>query len=135
MISYNSLIPASLHRLTISSGLTEHGFNILKDKGRIGSDELYEKACAVTIHRVDHQLLLNWFRIHLNQVEKVLPRLSIRVLAHNPPFLPRGPKGRMFITDNSTASRSGAKEVRFIPDAVFCTNDSVKEKACLFVLS
>ena len=117
-----------------SVGLTEHGFNILKDKRLIGTDELYEKACAVMIHRVDHQLLLNWFRIHLNQAEKILPRLSIKVLGHNSPFLPKGPKGRVFITDYSPVNGTGAKEVRFMPDAVFCTNDSVKKKACLFFL-
>jgi len=52
-----------------SLGLTEYGLDTLKEKGIIGGDVPYEKVGGVSIHHVDHQLLLNWFRIHLNQIE------------------------------------------------------------------
>lgn len=117
-----------------SLGLTEYGLNALKEKGIIGRDVLYEKIGGINIHRVDHQLLLNWFRIHLNQVEKVLPRLSIKVLVYNSPFLPKGPNGRIFITDYSPVPGSGTRGVRFTPDAVFGTSDSIEKKTCLFFL-
>ena len=113
-----------------SLGLTEYGFNTLKEKGIIGRDVPYEKVGGVNIHCLDHQLLLNWFRIHLNQIEKVFPRLSIKVLAYNSPFLPKGPNGRIFITDYSPALGFGAQGIRFTPDAV----DSIKKKTCLFFL-
>jgi len=99
-------------------GLTEHGLDILKEEGIIDRDVPYENVSPVSIRRVDHQILLNWFRIHLNQIERVLPRLSVRFLAYNSPFLPRQPDGRTIISDSSPIGRRSVREVRFTPDAV-----------------
>ncbi len=108
-------------------GLTEHGLDILKEKGIIDRDVPYENVSPVSIRRVDHQILLNWFRVHLNQIERVLPRLSVRFLAYNSPFLPRQPDGRTIISDSSPIGRRNVREVRFTPDAVFATTDAVPE--------
>ncbi|MEN6425866.1 MAG: replication-relaxation family protein [Phycisphaerales bacterium] len=115
-------------------GLMEHGVSILKERGLIRKDVPYEKVAAAGVPCVDHQLSLNWFRIHLTQVERVLPRLSVRVLAHNSPFLPESPDGGLCITDHSPVPGSGTQGVKFTPDAVFVTCDSVVPKACLFFL-
>ena len=115
-------------------GLTEYGVNVLKEKEIMGGDVPYEKVTGANICCVEHQLLLNWFRIHLNQIEKVLPRLSVKFLAYNSPLLAKGPGGRIFITDYSPVSGSGVKGVKFTPDAVFGTSDSIGEKTCLFFL-
>ncbi len=56
-------------------GSTERGLDIIKEKGLIDKDVPYENVSPVSIRRVDHQILLNQFRIHLNQIERVLPRL------------------------------------------------------------
>ena len=102
-------------------GLTECAADILKDKGIISREIPYEKVGGTNIGCIDHQLLLNWFRVHLNQIEKVLPRLTVKVLACNSPFLPRGPGGRIFITDCSPVPGSGVQDIKFTPDAVFDT--------------
>ena len=115
-------------------GLTECAADILKDKGIIGREIPYEKVGGTNIGCIDHQLLLNWFRIHLNQFEQVLPRLTVRVLAYNSPLLPRGPCCHVFITDYSSVPGSGVQGVKFTPDAVFSTRDSITEKTCLFFL-
>ena len=115
-------------------GLTECAVDILKDKGIIGWRVSYEKVAGANIGCIDHQLLLNWFRVHLNQIEKVLPRLTVKFLAYNSPLLPRGPCGHIFITDYSQAPGSGVQGVKFTPDAVFGTKDSITEKTCLFFL-
>ena len=107
---------------------------VTKDKGIIDRGIPYEKVGGAHIGCIDHQLLLNWFRVHLNQIEKVLPRLTIKFLAYNSPFLPRGPAGRIFTTDYSPVPGSGVQGVRFTPDAVFSTTDSIAEKMCLFFL-
>lgn len=114
--------------------LTERGLNTLKDRGIVEGNVPYEKVDGVNIHCVDHQLLMNWFRIHLRQVERVVPQLSVKVLAYNSPFLARQQNGRMFITDYSSALDSGVQGVKFTPDAVFGTSDSVVKKTCLFFL-
>ena len=48
-------------------GLTERGVDILKEKNLINRDMPYEKIGPMSIRLIDHQLLLNWFRIHVNE--------------------------------------------------------------------
>jgi len=117
-----------------SLGLAERGIDVLKERGLLGQDVPYDKVLGDCLFGADHQLLLNWFRIHLMEIERVLPRLSIKVLAQNSPFLPKVLDGRILITDCSPVPGSGMKGVRFTPDAVFATVDSVGGKTCLFFL-
>ena len=116
-----------------SLGLTESGVKILKEKGVVGRKVPYEKVGAVTIHRIDHQLLLNWFRIHLNHIEKKLLRINVELLTYNSPFLPKCPNDRIFITDFLPCSEN-ERGAKFTPDAVFYTHDSITDKTCLFFL-
>jgi hypothetical protein len=117
-----------------SLGLAERGVDVLKERGLLGQDVRYEKVLGDSLFAADHQLLLNWFRIHLKEVERVLPRVSIKVLAQNSPFLPKGQGGRILITDCSPVPGSGMKGVMFWPDAVFAIADSMAGKTCLFFL-
>jgi len=100
-----------------SLGLTEHGIDILKERGSIGQDVPYEKVCADCLFCVDHQLLLNWFRIHLNHVEKVVPRISVKLFAHNSPFLPKGQSGRILIADY-TPVRPAKTKIKRVDEAL-----------------
>ena len=117
-----------------SIGLTKHGIDLLRDKSLLKQNIPYEKVLADCLFCVDHQLLLNWFRIHLNEVEKVLPRLSVKFFAHNSPFLPKDQNDRILITDYSPVPGSGLQGVKFTPDGVFGISDSVGAKTCLFFL-
>lgn len=117
-----------------SLGLTGQGVDVLRDRGLIGQMVPNERVVADSILWTDHQLLMNWFRIHLTQVERVLPRLTVKFLAHNCPYLPRDPDGPVSITDSSPVPSCGIHEVQFTPDAVFATCDSVESKTCLFFL-
>jgi len=117
-----------------SMGLTERGIDILKEKGLLAKDILYDKVFGDSLSAADHQLLVNWFRIHLKEVERLLPRLSIKILAQNSPFLPKSQDGRIVITDCSPVPGFGMKGVMFWPDAVFAIADSVAGKTCLFFL-
>jgi DNA-binding transcriptional ArsR family regulator len=117
-----------------SLGLAERGIDMLKEKCLLGQDVPYEKVLADSLFKADHQLLLNWFRIHVKEVERVLPTVSIKVLAQHSPFLPKGQDGRIVITDCSPVPGSGMKGIVFWPDAVFAIADSVAGKTCLFFL-
>jgi len=117
-----------------SLGLTERGIDVLKEKGLLGQDVPYDKVLTDSLFAASHQILLNWFRIHLKEVERILRRLNIRVLAQGSPFLPKAQDGRMFITDRSPVPGPGMKGVTFMPDAVFAVADSVGGKTCLFFL-
>ena len=115
-------------------GLTEQGTDVLRDKNLIGRDVPYEGIGPVSTRLIDHQLLMNWFRIHLNQVERVLPKLSIRLLSHNSPFVQRESDGRVITTDCSPIGRRTVRHVRFTPDAVISATDTVQAKTVLYFL-
>ena len=113
--------------------LTELGVDILKDKGFVAQDTPYEKIIADEIFCPSHQLLLNWLRIHLNQLERVLPRLRVEFLAHNSPVLPQDQNGYAVITDYTPIDRANRQSVKFTPDGIFATIDE-QGITCLFFL-
>ena len=92
---------------------------------------------AENLRCLDHQILVNWFRIHLLQVEKVLPRLRIdfvtscgashRVCEYAPQS-----------TCLSSAGGDGQNNVdlnavlAFSPDGVFAITDREQKKSVLF---
>ena len=115
-------------------GLTERGVDVLREKILIGSDVPYENVGPVSNRLIDHQLLLNWFRIHLNEIDKVEPRSTLQFWAYNSPFVPREPDGRIVITDYSSIGRRTVREVKFTPDAVFIMTNAARDKSLLFFL-
>jgi DNA-binding PadR family transcriptional regulator len=115
-------------------GLTEHGIDILIERKLIDKDIPHDNILVEGAFCIDHQRLMNWFRIHLNQVGRVLPRITVKFLAHNSPFLPKGPNGQIFITDYSPVPDSGEQGVKFIPDAVLGICDSIEKKTYLSFL-
>jgi hypothetical protein len=117
-----------------SLGLTEHGVDVLRAKNMLIKDVPYEKVCSDGLFCANHQLLLNWFRIHLSQVEKILSRVNTKLFAHNSPFLPKDQNGRILIADYSPVPGAGMRGIKFTPDAVFTISDSVVDKTCLFFL-
>jgi len=114
--------------------LTEHGLDILKGKNIIATDVSYEDVGPISTRLTDHQLLLNWFRIHLNQVQSVVRQLRTRFLAHNSPFVPRRPDGGVITADSSPIGRRDVREKWFTPDGVFVTADADQSKGLLFFL-
>jgi hypothetical protein len=115
-------------------GLTERGVNILRENGLIGRDILYDNAGPISNRAIDHQLLMNWFRIHLNEVDKIEPRPTLKFWAYNSPFVPRKPDGSIITMDYSPIGRKTVREVKFTPDAVFVLTNAARDKSLLFFL-
>jgi len=115
-------------------GLTERGIDLLRDKGLVGRDVLYKHVGPVSNRLIDHQLLMNWFRIHLNEIDKVEPRPTHKFWAYNSPFIPRKEGGSSIITDYSPIGRRTVEEVKFTPDAVFTITNADKDITLLSFL-
>jgi DNA-binding PadR family transcriptional regulator len=115
-------------------GLTERGVDVLRENLFIGRDVSYEIVGPVSNRLIDHQLLLNWFRIHLNEIDKVEPRPTLQFWAYNSPFVPREPDGRIITTDYSPIGRKTVRQVKFTPDAVFIMANAARDKSFLFFL-
>ena len=113
--------------------LTEHGTDTLKRKGVINPEILFEKVSAENIHCIDHQLMLNWFRIHLTHTLRNFPRISGTFLSHNSPFLSYNSKGKSLITNYAPVEGSEDK-IKFIPDAAFALHDAIQAMTCMFFL-
>lgn len=115
-------------------GLTERGVDLLRDNGLIGKDVLYENVGPVSNRLIDHQLLMNWFRIHLNEIDKVEPRPTLKFWSYNSPFVPRKEDGSLIITDYSPIGRRTVRQVKFTPDAMFIMTNATGDKSMLFFL-
>ena len=130
----NSKLVQNFGRPKSLFGLTERGVDLLRDKGLIGKDVPYENVGPVSNRLLDHQLLMNWFRIHLNEIDKVEPRPTLQFWAYNSPFVPREPDGRIITTDYSPIGRRTVRQVKFTPDAVFIMTNAARDKSLLFFL-
>jgi hypothetical protein len=114
--------------------LTEKGAMLLKDK-RILSKNV---ACTTNMSAdsifIAHELLINWFHIHLVQMERVIPQLSVNYLSpgfhssaltsgDRPPLLER------------VHTKNSQKEfIEFIPDGIFSIKEKEMNKTLLFFL-
>jgi DNA-binding MarR family transcriptional regulator len=114
--------------------LSERGVDILKEKTIMDTETSYEAVTADKIYCPDHQLMLNCFRIHLHQIERVLPKLSIRFWADSSPFLPKNSSGFPIIAAFAPVEGSIDEAVRFTPDAAFSITDTVREITLPFFL-
>jgi len=80
---------------------------------------------------VDHELLINWFYIHLIQVEKSIPELSIN--PHAPGFL-INKKDSYGLLDPRIRIESDDDFIEFIPDGIFTIWHKGMRKSLLFFL-
>ena len=83
---------------------------------------------------LDHQILVNWFRIHLQYIEQVIPQLSIQFLSPTSPFLKRDQDNRPFIFEPHPIEGRERQSNGFTPDGVFSISHSEKNKTLLFFL-
>jgi len=107
--------------------LNKPGVTLLKEQGFIESQIPTSQIIDEKFHYQNHQLLLNWVRIHLNHIKTVTPGLKIRLLSHNSLFISKE------FSSISVQSKTG-ELIRFEPDATFSIYDSNQEKTLLFFL-
>jgi len=111
--------------------ITKQGIDALKLQGILPKDAPYEKISAENMSNIDHQMMMNWFWMHLNCLKRILSRIEIKFLSCNSPFLPETKSGHCFITDFVI---DAAGKRMFTPDGVFIITDTVKNKSLLFFL-
>lgn len=114
--------------------LCESGVTILKERGLIDSKTPADSIMGGPLNCRNHQLLLNWVRVHLAQVEKVLARLEVRFLAHNSPFLPAEFSSMSVIADPEPGQAKPQGITSFKPDATISLYDRDLSRALLFFL-
>ena len=110
-------------RPEVMVSLSPKGLQMLKDRSTLKN--VNDDIVTGNVACQDHQLLLNWFRLHLNPLPSILPQLKFRCLTHSSPFLSHS------IGEHLTM---GDEQIHFIPDAVFSLTDTRQQKNLLFFL-
>jgi DNA-binding MarR family transcriptional regulator len=95
--------------------LTLKGSAILQNIGLIDDVQFSEQEQGFA---VDHEILLNWFHIHLREIVRIHPHLSLQ----------SGSQNRFLTTDSNPSTEI------FIPDGVFSLFNESENKALLFFL-
>jgi hypothetical protein len=114
--------------------LTEPGMEVLSDKGI-----LCEHAAYVTDKRsdsifIDHDLMVNWFFIHLIQIGRKNPCLSTKHLTVNSHNLEQGHVDKPLLMERFSSNEPTENYHSMIPDGVFIIADKESEKTLLFFL-
>jgi len=112
--------------------LTEEAAKILKNEGLFSENVPLITRENIDSLFVDHDLLINWFYIHLIQMEKSVPDLTIN--PHAPGFVLKHKKKTYGFFDSRIRIKTGDEFIEFIPDGMFSAYHSGIGKSLLFFL-
>lgn len=107
---------------------------LLKAQGHLDTTTPVDQVTATGMPHTKHQLLLNWFRVILAEMERCRPQFNVRFLAGNSPLTPRRPDGRELIYEEASSTEPGKRTVAFIPDGVFWITHRDRQMTLLFFL-
>lgn len=111
--------------------LAEKAASILKDEGLFAESIPLISPKNIDAIAVDHDLIINWFYIHLIQLEKSIPDLTIK--PYSPGFLMNN-RGNHAFFDSRIRIDSESDFIEFIPDGIFTIWHKELKKALLFFL-
>lgn len=110
------------------------GVELLRSRLRTLKNVPASRIRAERLPFLDHQLLTNWFRIHLGNIENVISQLSFRFLAPTSPFLKSDKKDRPLIFERIPYEGNSREPNGFTPDGVFSAKHRELKKTLLFFL-
>jgi hypothetical protein len=113
--------------------LAEKGTHFLDLKGPHFKNVI-QRLDEENIRSLDHQLLVNWFQIHLQHMEHKFIPLSIQFLSPTSPLLKRDHNNRPFIFERLPADNKSGGPKGFTPDGVFSISHNERNKNLLFFL-
>jgi hypothetical protein len=111
--------------------LAEKAASILKDEGLFAESIPLIAPKNIDAIAVDHDLLINWFYIHLIQMEKTIPDLTIK--PYSTGFLMNSQGSHAFF-DSRIRIESDDDLIEFIPDGIFTIWHKGMQKGLLFFL-
>ena len=112
--------------------LTDQSVDLLRSEGVFGREVANQHVTIDTLRNTEHQILLNWFRVHLIYAERNIPKITVRFLASTSPFLQRDSRGQPLIRDYAPITDD--ETIGFTPDGVWSLKDTERNKTFLFFL-
>lgn len=114
--------------------LDEKGWELFHNK----NDHLVKKGLPVDKSLdsifIEHDLLLNWFLVHLIQIEREIPQLSVNFMTQNLTIIRNYEGGKVQIQKRGSKATSDKDFSEFIPDGVFTITSADLKKELLFFL-
>lgn len=114
--------------------LTEGGLELLRSQEILSSHAAYITDKTSDSMFIDHDLLVNWFLIHLLQLEKDNQKFAVSQLKLSSHHLRKGSPDKPFLQEKFVSDRDQEKTVTMIPDGVFTITNKYAEKTLLFFL-
>jgi hypothetical protein len=108
--------------------LTEKGTTLLQEERILPSQVASMTDKTVNPFLVDHQLLVNWFRIHLLQIERTVPQLSVQHLSPSS-YATTNRNVHPSLSEHIPAGNLLGKPFEFVPDGVFSITSEEPDKA------
>ena len=108
--------------------LTEKGMCLLLGKKNLLTPSEYIADKMVESIFVDHELLVNWFRIHLIQIERVIPVLSIEYFSSQAVPVEQGRNKPPLLLERVPSNGEQDELTEFIPDGAFFNHANGKRK-------
>lgn len=111
--------------------ISEKGVKLLQEENLVDNKISLERFTTNKIYNIEHELLINWFRIHLQYIPEKLIDLTADFITAITPFLPLKNNGRSLISEQFEFEKS---RFEFIPDGVFYIKSTNQNKSLLFFL-
>ena len=83
---------------------------------------------------IEHDLLVNWLLVHLIQIEREIPQLSVNFLTQNLALINHSNTGKVEVPERTLTGNSDKEFSEFIPDCVFTITNVELKKSLLFFL-
>ena len=112
--------------------LTQKGLELLRNKEILSEHAAYITDKTSESIFIDHDLFVNWFFIHLLQVERDNPQFAIRHITTSSHSLKVGNEYSPLLQEQFTIDKMSEDKYTMVPDGVFTI--SHKDKALLFFL-
>jgi len=114
--------------------LTEKGMELLRDREILSNHAAYITDKTPDSIFIDHDLLVNWFFIHLLQIERDNSNIAVQFLTTSTHNLKEGNAEKPLLQEKFSTDQDQEKIVTMIPDGVFTVINKEAERTLLFFL-
>lgn len=111
--------------------ISERGVKLLQKENFIDRQVPIERFVTDKIKNIEHQLLVNWSRIHLRHISQKLPDLTVDFIPSSSSFFPLRNNGQPLVSEYFEIE---SHQINFIPDGVFYIKSEIQNKSLLFFL-
>jgi hypothetical protein len=114
--------------------ISNEGLKILKEKEIISTHATYITDKTFGLVFVEHDLLVNWFLIHLIQIQRINQRFKVFLLTTSSHHLTQGDFNNPLTMEQFANDEKSGESYPMIPDGVFTITDKKSKKTLLFFL-